>query len=615
MKKLFFNCFILLLAVNLIVFTIDCQGQTQSRSATLSTAGGTTESTNFKMISLVGQTVQAGSANSTNFYLYGSLLAVTRDLEMPDITPLSPITTPQNAGQDISIETTITDNVNVAEATLHYREGGSTLYSTLTMTQAGDVFSENIPGSVVGSKGVDYYISASDVNNNVSQTDIFSVYVALTDSGIVKGAAQDAGSAQTAYRLISIPLDATDKTPAAVVEDDLGAYDNTKWRFYELQTDQQYVEYPNTANMNPGKAFWLIVKDANKVIDTGPGNTNLIDETFTVPLAAGWTLIGNPFNYNIPYANIAMENDSALDIRSYNGSWNVYISALSPFEGYAVYSEMATNLIIDPYISPNPTQLPKPLASGLKENWAINIEAVCQDARDTDNKAKTGLSTSVDFDRFDRPEPPVIGEYVSVYFPHPEWNKVSKNYCIDARPVLNEGEIWQFEVKTNINDKVNLSFKNIDSVPNEYEVWLVDEQLKVSHNLRETNSYEIGASQNYTNKLILAVGNSAFINEKFNEYNLIPSTYELFQNFPNPFNPVTTIRYGLPKDTKVSLKVFNLLGQEVASLMNNVEKNAGYHTIIWDGRNLQGKTVASGMYIYTLKSNKFSDVKKMIFVK
>jgi len=615
MKKLLFNYIVLLLSGILLIFSVQGFGQTQSKSATLSTAGGTTESTNFKMISLIGQTVQAGSANSTNFNLYGSLLSITRDLEVPYITPLVPITAPQNSGQDIMIQTTITDNVNVAEATLQYREGGTSLYSELTMTQAGDVFSANIPGSVVGANGVDYLVTATDVNNNVSQSDILSVYVALTGTGIEKGTAQNAGSAQTAYRLISIPIDATDKTPAAVLEDNLGAYDNTKWRFYELESDQSYTEYPGTSNMTSGKAFWLIVKDANKIIDTGPGNTNLTNEIFSIPLVPGWTFIGNPFNFNIPYASISMANDSALDVRSFNGNWNIYNNPLSPFEGYAVYSEVATNLRIDPNGSGSPQPVPASLVTNLKEKWTIGIEAVCQQANDIDNKATTGLNASTEFDRYDRPEPPVIGEYVSVYFPHPDWNKVSKNYCIDARPELDDGEIWQFEVKSNINDNANISFSGLDNVPDEYEVWLFDENLKISQDLRVKNSYKIGANPNQSKQLSLAVGSSEFIDEKFAELNLIPNTYQLFQNFPNPFNPVTTIRYALPKYDKVSLKIYNLLGQEVASLINNVEKNAGYHTIIWDGNNLQGKSVASGMYIYTLKTDNFSDVKKMIFMK
>ncbi|MBI3587148.1 MAG: T9SS type A sorting domain-containing protein [Ignavibacteriales bacterium] len=73
-----------------------------------------------------------------------------------------------------------------------------------------------------------------------------------------------------------------------------------------------------------------------------------------------------------------------------------------------------------------------------------------------------------------------------------------------------------------------------------------------------------------------------------------PEHFELFQNYPNPFNPATTISYQLSANSKVSLKVFNLLGQEVATLVNE-EKLAGYYQEQFDAR-----TLASGVYVYQL---------------
>jgi hypothetical protein len=81
-----------------------------------------------------------------------------------------------------------------------------------------------------------------------------------------------------------------------------------------------------------------------------------------------------------------------------------------------------------------------------------------------------------------------------------------------------------------------------------------------------------------------------------------PEHFELFQNYPNPFNPTTTISYQLPRDSRVSLKISNLLGQEVASLVDE-NRLAGYHEERWDARGL-----ASGMYIYELSvANETSD--------
>jgi hypothetical protein len=89
----------------------------------------------------------------------------------------------------------------------------------------------------------------------------------------------------------------------------------------------------------------------------------------------------------------------------------------------------------------------------------------------------------------------------------------------------------------------------------------------------------------------------------------IPTEFSLSQNYPNPFNPSTTISYGLPNASNVSLKIYNILGEQVASLVNKVMP-AGYHTVNFDASKL-----ASGMYIYRLEAGSFVQVKKMMMLK
>jgi hypothetical protein len=141
----------------------------------------------------------------------------------------------------------------------------------------------------------------------------------------------------------------------------------------------------------------------------------------------------------------------------------------------------------------------------------------------------------------------------------------------------------------------------VDEVPKELEVWLMDDALKITQNLRETNQYAVTGSEN-PKQLKLVVGKHDFVGEKLADAQAIPTTYELSQSFPNPFNPATTIRYGLPQASRVTLKIYNLLGAEVATLVENEQKAAGYHTTIWDGRNAAGKGVASGVYFIRLRA-------------
>jgi len=91
--------------------------------------------------------------------------------------------------------------------------------------------------------------------------------------------------------------------------------------------------------------------------------------------------------------------------------------------------------------------------------------------------------------------------------------------------------------------------------------------------------------------------------------------YKLEQNYPNPFNPTTTIAYYLPIDKKISLKIYNMLGQEVRTLINDEIMLKGHHEIVWDSMDNNGNRVASGMYIYTLRYGNFQISKRMTLLK
>ncbi|MBD3332782.1 T9SS type A sorting domain-containing protein [candidate division GN15 bacterium] len=95
---------------------------------------------------------------------------------------------------------------------------------------------------------------------------------------------------------------------------------------------------------------------------------------------------------------------------------------------------------------------------------------------------------------------------------------------------------------------------------------------------------------------------------------LLPSDYGLGQNYPNPFNPATTIEFALPVPGEVQLEVFNVLGQTVSTLHRG-RLEAGYHSIVWDGTNETGETVASGVYFYRLTADDYTKSRKMLLLK
>ena len=90
---------------------------------------------------------------------------------------------------------------------------------------------------------------------------------------------------------------------------------------------------------------------------------------------------------------------------------------------------------------------------------------------------------------------------------------------------------------------------------------------------------------------------------------LVPAKYELSQNYPNPFNPTTKINFALPKDGIVKITIFDLLGREVRTLVNE-SKTAGYYSVDFSSENL-----SSGFYFYKMESASFVETKKMMLLK
>lgn len=94
----------------------------------------------------------------------------------------------------------------------------------------------------------------------------------------------------------------------------------------------------------------------------------------------------------------------------------------------------------------------------------------------------------------------------------------------------------------------------------------------------------------------------------------VPAATMLLGNYPNPFNPSTTIRYALSASTRVSVRVYNMLGQEIATLFDGVQ-NAGEQSVVWNGTNKAGQSVASGLYVYRVQAGDLFLTGKMLFAK
>jgi flagellar hook assembly protein FlgD len=96
--------------------------------------------------------------------------------------------------------------------------------------------------------------------------------------------------------------------------------------------------------------------------------------------------------------------------------------------------------------------------------------------------------------------------------------------------------------------------------------------------------------------------------------NVTPGLFILHQNYPNPFNPTTTIQYELPENSFVNIRIYDLKGRLVNTLVSK-DQTAGYKAIKWAGVDDKGKPVSAGLYLYTIEAGDFRQTKKMVLLK
>lgn len=157
---------------------------------------------------------------------------------------------------------------------------------------------------------------------------------------------------------------------------------------------------------------------------------------------------------------------------------------------------------------------------------------------------------------------------------------------------------FEIERKSSLSDWTKIGF--VDGSNNS----------NVSVNYNYKDKFLSKGNYNYRLKQIDFNGNYEYFDLNTEVSIGIPVTYSLSQNFPNPFNPSTTINFSIPENSKIDLKIFDMNGREVKTLINNEFRNADYYSL---NVNLAG--LSSGVYFYTLKGSNFIETKKMTLIK
>ena len=618
-----FTCAGLALLLALCGGLTPAHGQRFALQESLLGGSGATATTGPTTItSSLGGPGPAGRAASDSFVLYSGfpspfagvlVVRIRHDPSAPaDGVP---------AGSDRTINAEIqTVQAPLAEATLTYRAGDAEAPTSVPMTEEDEGFVGLIPGDAITERGVVYVITATDANGQsvrAPRTGVFSFPVQIGAPGLVRPDPLPGGGDQSAYRLISAPLQIDRPNPADVLGDDISfladgsTYDPEQARFFE-PIGTRVAEFPRTADFSPGKAFWLIVRDGASDLDTGPGSAFALNSPVSVDLDAGWNFVGNPFALPLPVANATAASGQPLVYRSYGSDgYNTPtepVAVLEPFEGYAVFAERATTLRFEP-----PLQDAEKSAPARTENpfaWSLRIRGIGPTGRDADNLVGVHPEASPGPDAWDWPDPPPVGAGFSLGFVDLDPAAADRRFSSDVRPSMERGATWVLAVRTAATGPVDLQVDGLDDLPARAEVWLTDLQTKARWNLRERASVRLPAIAAETpRRLQLAVGSPKYVEATQRAAGALPTEFLLDPPYPNPSRGPATIRFGLPETAAVTIDVYDALGRRIAVLADGREHRAGYHTVTWDRR------VGSGMYFIRMQAGPYRATQKLVRVR
>jgi hypothetical protein len=218
------------------------------------------------------------------------------------------------------------------------------------------------------------------------------------------------------------------------------------------------------------------------------------------------------------------------------------------------------------------------------------------------------------FDKSDRFQAPFVGGRNILVSVQNEAGHLMK----DIRPLSPEGDTWDLTVMTGDGfAKTKLSFGATDGISSQgFEATLVDITKGLAYDLTKQKTILVITGKDGVGTYRLIVGTSSFTEKNLGGAALIPNEPSLYNNYPNPFNPETIIRYAVPgtmKTARVLLKVYNVLGQEVRTLVDE-SVTPGFYEVSFDGRAL-----SSGPYFYRISITgggvEYHEAKKMLLIR
>jgi predicted small secreted protein len=532
----------------------------------------------------------------------------------------------------IVVEVTLPAGAIPTSDSLHFRRGGEIDYGSgaLAPSPRPEILLGTIPASVVGPRGVEYWVEVNTLTTTTALTFPAAHPEATPDTirVTVRSLLEPRPHPGERYRMLGLPLDGRGfPNLDELLSSQFGRYDPLRWRVFRyLPEDSASLEVsPGDLSGRfravPGRAFWLISRDDHQV-DTGlaPGLSTPTGSAYAIVLASGWNQIANPFDFPVAWAAVGkpggMEPPVAFDPAL--GTRGDYAEqapeVLEPFEGYFVWNGSAEpeTLWVPPVEAPPATPPAAGAATrGLAQDdgWRLRLRAHTEHAVDGSNFVGVAAAAAEGVDALDLLKPPAPpGAWVRLGLRLPA-EGARDLYRVDLREPSGEGHAWEFVLRrSTAGELVTLEALAPTSLPDGLSLRLIDRELSSAVDLRLAGgspaSYRLlslGPSRPY--RLTLLAGSEAFVSQAQAAELAIPSRLVMDPAVPNPARAPMRIRFGVPRAQAVTVEIFDLLGRRVALLLDRTWQTPGYHALLWDGSGHGVGRVPRGIYVCRLSSS------------
>ena len=553
--------------------------------------------------------LSAEYSSSDSFSVSQGIMGVTKGLyALPPAVNAFIADTIYRDGMPIRVQGILTDINGIASADLHLQLGGSQEPIIIPMTALNDsIYEVSIADSLVTIKNFRAFIRGDDNMAYTGESDRLTPSVKYGENELttmIENSIYPDGIPSERWRMLSFP--GSQDNPSIAKPKQEGHV------FYVWDLDDSIWVVPDS--IYTGQAYWFKHIYENPVPFSSDSGTAIPLEPYIIELKTGWNMVGSPFAFPVEVS--ADPNEvSALyffgDSTNRDG-WSLQEYRMDPWAGYAVYTELDSTTI---ELLPFPIQDQENSTNRIAgEGWTIALSA--ESERYIDKSMLIGRHRNAKDvkDGMDIPLLPSVSKGLSVALSLD--NDTRFDHSSDVRSTDEQNGVWSLSVYSS-SDPGPVEFSAVANglIPPEISVAVLDIQTRNIYQDVLVNPFTIDDRFKLGYELKFVAGDPAYVESMLLEIlSQIPSEFTLGQNYPNPFNPITRLDYLLPRRSDVSIRVYNMLGQEIITLLRQ-EQPYGKYSVSWNGLDKYGKQVASGVYFTELKAGKVRRVTKMLLLK